>query len=45
MLNETMYLYGVDYATVSKEQKMLLGSLINNTKALAAMFVKTIGEE
>ena len=45
ILNETMYLYGVDYATVSNEQKMLLGSLINNAKALAAMFVKTIGEE
>lgn len=45
MLTEIMYLYGVDYTSVTNEEKMLLGVVINNTKALSAMFVKTIGEE
>lgn len=49
LLNETlkksMSLFGVDYTTISSEQKQLLGALINNTKTMAAMLGKTIGEE
>lgn len=32
-----------DYSTFSEEQKLKLGSLVNNTKALSAMFDKTVG--
>jgi hypothetical protein len=45
MFTKTIPLYGVDYTTINSEQKMLLGALINNTKALSAMFTKTLGEE
>lgn len=45
MLSKALHLHGADYMTLSNEQKMLLGALINNTKALSAMFAKTIGEE
>ena len=38
-------LYNIDYTAINKEQKLLLGTLINNTKSLSAMFTKTIGEE
>lgn len=45
MLEKTMPLFGTDYAAIDNEQKQLLGTLVNNTKALSAMFGKTIGEE
>ena len=45
MFTKSLPLYGTDYAIISSEQKMLLGALINNTKALSAMFTKTLGEE
>lgn len=45
MVTKTLPLYGVDYMSLEVEQKQLLGALVNNTKALAAMFDKTIGEE
>ena len=45
MLSKTLSLYDADYATLSNEQKMQLGVLVNNTKALSVMFTKTIGEE
>ena len=45
MVANTLSLYAADYATLSNEQKMQLGALVNNTKALSAMFTKTIGEE
>ena len=44
-LKKALLLYDVDYATISDEQKQTLGALINNTKALSAMFTKTVGEE
>lgn len=34
--------FGRDYTTLSDEQKKHLGALVNNTKALSAMFDKTI---
>ena len=45
MLAKAFVLSGADYLTLSAEQKQLLGALVNNTKAMAAMFGKTIGEE
>ena len=45
MLAKAFVLSGSDYLTLSAEQKQLLGALVNNTKAMAAMFGKTIGEE
>lgn len=35
-------LYGEDYSTFTNVQKKLLGSLVNYTKALSAMFGKTV---
>lgn len=45
MFKKALPLYDVDYATITDEQKQTLGALVNNTKALSAMFAKTIGEE
>ena len=45
MLKKTLPMYGADYLSLADDQKQLLGALINNTKALAALFGKTIGEE
>lgn len=45
MLAKAFVLSGSDYLSLSAEQKQLLGALVNNTKAMAAMFGKTIGEE
>ena len=39
---DCLALYGKDYAAFDAEQKMQLGALVNNTKALSAMFEKTI---
>lgn len=44
MLAKAFVLSGADYLSLSAEQKQLLGALVNNTKAMAAMFGKTIGE-
>lgn len=45
MLAKAFVLSGADYLSLSAEQKQLLGALVNNTKAMAAMFGKTIGKE
>ncbi len=45
MLARALPLYGADYLSLDEEQKYLLGALVNNTKALAALFGKIIGEE
>ena len=45
MITKAMPLFNADYATISDEQKQTLGALVNTTKALSAMFTKTIGEE
>ena len=45
LLTAVMPLFGADYLTLSTEQKLSLGTLVNNTKALAALFGRTIGEE
>jgi hypothetical protein len=45
MLKKALPMYGADYLSIADDQKQLLGALINNTKALAALFGKTIGEE
>ena len=39
---ECLALYGKDYASFDADQKMQLVALVNNTKALSAMFEKTI---
>lgn len=44
MLKKALQLYGADYLSLTADQKQMLGALINNTKALAALFGKTIGE-
>ena len=45
MLKKSLPMYGADYLSLADDQKQLLGALVNNTKALAALFGKTIGEE
>ena len=45
LLKKSITLYDADYGTMTDEQKQLLGALVNNTKALSAMFTKTVGEE
>ena len=44
MLTKSLSLYGADYLTLDDSQKQLLGALVNNTKALSAMFERTVGE-
>ena len=44
MLTELLSLHGADYLTLDDSQKQLLGALVNNTKALSAMFERTVGE-
>ena len=44
-LKTTFPMYGANYLSLADDQKQHLGALINNTKALAALFGKTIGEE
>lgn len=44
MLTKALSLFGADYLTFDDSQKQLLGALVNNTKALAAMFEKSVGE-
>lgn len=45
MINKAMSLYAIDYSTIDDGQKQMLGAIVNNTKALSAMFTKTVGEE
>ena len=45
MMTKACLLYNADYTLLGVEQKQFLGALINNTKALSAMFGKTLGEE
>jgi hypothetical protein len=45
LLTQVLHLYGKDYSSFDVEKKQLLGTLINNTKALSAILGKTIGEE
>ncbi len=42
---ECLAMYGKDYTGFDDQQKMALGSLVNNTLALTTLFEKTIGEE
>lgn len=44
MLTKSLSLFGVDYLMLDDSHKQLLGALVNNTKALSAMFEKTVGE-
>lgn len=44
MLTKALSLFGADYLTFDDSQKQLLGALVNNTKALSAMFEKNVGE-
>lgn len=39
---DSMKLFGADYNALGDEDKMTLGALVNNTKALSALFQKTI---
>ena len=45
MLKKALPMYGADYLSLADDQKQLLGALVNNTKALAGLFGKTVGEE
>lgn len=45
MLLKTLPFFGTDYLSLSTDQKYLLGAVVNNTKTMAAMFERTIGEE
>ena len=40
--SENMKLFGADYMTLDEEDKMRLGAMVNNTKALSALFSKTV---
>ena len=42
MFDSCMRLFGGDYTTFSDEQKQELGAFVNNTKALSAMFEKSV---
>lgn len=44
VLEKALPLYGADYSDMQDEQKYLLGTLVNYTKAVAVLFGKTIGE-
>lgn len=44
MLTKALSLFGADYLAFDDSQKQLLGALVNNTKALSAMFERTVGE-
>ena len=44
MLTKALSLFGADYLMLGDAQKQLLGALVNNTKALSAMFERTVGE-
>ena len=41
---ECLNTFGSDYTTLSDDQKRHLGAMVNNTKALSAMFDKTVSQ-
>lgn len=44
MMVKSLSLFGADYLTLDESQKQLLGTLVNNTKTLSAMFERTVSE-
>ena len=42
LYKKSLRFYGGDYSSFTSEDKQVLGALVNNTKALSAMFEKTI---
>ena len=40
--SNNMRLFGADYASLDDEDKLFLGTMVNNTKALSALFSKTV---
>ena len=40
---ECLKVFGKDYKEFTEEQKMKLGTLVNNTKTLSALFDRTVG--
>lgn len=40
--SDNMRLFGADYMSLSDEDKMRLGTMVNNTKSLSALFSKTV---
>lgn len=44
MMVKSLSLFGANYLTLDESQKQLLGTLVNNTKTLSAMFERTVGE-
>lgn len=40
--SDTMRLFGADYTSLGNEDKLRLGAMVNNTKALSALFSKTV---
>lgn len=40
--SDNMKLFGADYKSLDNEDKMRLGAMVNNTKALSALFSKTV---
>lgn len=44
MLIKSLSLFGADYMTLDDSQKLLLGTLVNNTKTLSILFERTVGE-
>ena len=40
--SENMKLFGADYMTLGEADRMRLGAMVNNTKALSALFSKTV---
>lgn len=40
--SENMKMFGADYMSLSDEDKMRLGTMVNNTKSLSALFSKTV---
>lgn len=41
---EMAHLYGADYRALNEKEKMMLGTMVNNTKALAELCQTTVGE-
>ena len=42
---DCLSMYGKDYTEFNEEQKLMLGSLVNNTMALSALYEHTLGEK
>lgn len=42
---DCLSMYGKDYTGFNEEQKLMLGSLVNNTMALSALYEHTLGEK